>query len=108
MPEENKIAKVIGKLELVQQVGSAKENWLKVSGEDVMFACPKDEFSRYLITLIPEFYKWLKAFANNGDSDVIEKLRKDLKDYLNHKETLLGVYLNESDCAKLLEGDKNA
>lgn len=99
------VHKIISSLELVENI--SKPGWLKVSGEDLLFAKPKDEFTNELIRWIPEMYSWLKTFANNGNQEAIEKLREDLKTYLSQKESILAYYLQSSDFKKLLIGEND-
>lgn len=98
------VQSIMSKLELVESINNA-DNWLKISGEPIRFAQPADAFSTELIRMIPEFYSWLRAFANNGDQEVLKKLREDLKTYLGQKESILAYHLKSSKISNLLEND---
>lgn len=91
----SKISDVIAKLDLVQNISNA--GMLKVSGEDINFAQPVDEFSRYLIAEIPNLYRYLKLLSRTQSPELIE----DVKAYLDHFEGLGTTYLEQSDCNKL-------
>lgn len=99
------IQKLISKMELVENL--ARPGWLKVSGEEVYLAKTEDDFSKKLIRMIPEMYAWLRAFANNGNVEAVEKLREDLKIYLGQKESILAYHLQSSSFKNLL-GEDNA
>lgn len=91
----SKISNVISRLDLVQNINNT--GMLKVSGEDINFAKPVDEFSRYLIAEIPNLYRYLKLLSRTQSPELIE----DVKTYLEHFENLGMTYLEESDCKKL-------
>lgn len=93
--------KVLEKLELVQNINNA--GMLKVSGEPINFAAPVDEFSRYVISEIPNLFRFTKILANSKvlDEETKESLAEDAKLYIEHFEQLGDYYLKESQC-KLL------
>lgn len=91
----NHISEVINKLDLVQNINNA--GMLKVSGKDINFAAPVDEFSRYLISEIPNLYKYLKLLSRTQSPELVE----DVKAYLGQFENLGTAYLEQSDCKKL-------
>ena len=95
--------KILRKIELVQNV--SEPNVLKISGEDIKFARPVDEFSRYLISEIPNMFRYLKAASNlDGLSEESkESILSDIKAYVKQVETVSDIYLQESKCKELLE-----
>lgn len=97
----NKIENIMKKLILVQNINNA--GMLKVQGEDINFARPQDEFARYLIAEIPNFYWAIKKLTTMGkiDKDYQNDLVEDARAYLEHFESLAEVFLEESNCKTL-------
>lgn len=99
--------KIIQKMELVQNVSNGQ---IKQAGEDIYFS--GDEFSSHLIRSIPEMLIWLGKLANTGNPESMEALRQDLKLWIDQQETLLGIYLEDSNFKKLMgeedKGEDNA
>lgn len=95
--------KVIEKLELVQNINNA--GMMKVSGRDVNFASPVDEFSRYVISEIPNLYKYVKMMSNMRilTEETKKGLAEDAKIYIEHFESVGDSYLNESKCLELAQ-----
>lgn len=98
--------KVIEKLELVQNISNA--GMLKVSGEAIDFAAPVDEFSRYLISEIPNLYRYVKMMSNMKvlSEETKQGLAEDAKIYIEHFENLGDQFLKESKCKQLAILDK--
>ncbi|MBP5470111.1 MAG: hypothetical protein J6Z11_12800 [Candidatus Riflebacteria bacterium] len=94
--------KVIEKLELVQNINNA--GMLKVSGEAIDFAAPVDEFARYLISEIPNLFRYVKIMSNMKllDNETKNGLAEDAKIYIDHFESLGDQYLKESKCNQLV------
>jgi hypothetical protein len=88
------VKKVIKKLDLVENISNPR--MLKVSGQDLNFARYVDEFSGKLISEIPNIYNYLNILLYYGGNNR-EEVNSDVKEYLDHLETLLAVYLEESE-----------
>ena len=97
-----KISKMIQNLELVQNVSNPR--MMKVAGEDINFAQPVDEFSRLLISELPNLYKYVKIAARLNEVSEFNRteITADIDDYLNWLNTKLGALIEESDFKKLL------
>lgn len=99
--QKSETQKVIEKLELVQNINNS--GMLKVSGESINFASPVDEFSRYLISEIPNLYRYVKMMSNMKalSEETKDGLAEDAKLYIEHFEQLGDCYLKESNCRQL-------
>lgn len=106
MTEKSNTQKVIEKLELVQNING--EGMLKVSGEDINFAKPVDEFSRYIISEIPNLFKFVKMMSNMKvlTEEIKNSLAEDAAFYIEHFESVGDSYLNESKCIELISEGK--
>ena len=97
-----KISKMIQNLELVQNISNPR--MMKVAGEDINFAQPVDEFSRLLISELPNMYKYLKISARLNEVSEFNRteITADIDDYLNWLNSRLEVLVQESELKKLL------
>jgi hypothetical protein len=98
------VKQVIFRLDLVENISLPR--MLKVSGEDIQFGTYTDEFCRMLITEIPNFYKYLKMVTKINPDKITESGKaviEDTKDYIEHLEALLAIYLDESKCKQLVQ-----
>lgn len=98
-----KVSKIIQSLELVQNISNP--SMMKVAGEDINFAQPVDEFSRLLISEIPNLYKYVKIAARLGEVSEFNRteITADIDDYLNWLNSKLLTLIEESDMKKLIE-----
>lgn len=99
---KTKLSELMEKLNLVQEMG--KGNTLVTEGNNIAFATPADELSRYLIAEIPNLFRVAKmcAFSDGLDPETQKAIRADGQVYINQLETLAGVYLEESELKNLL------
>lgn len=75
-------------MELVQNISEPRT--IKISGTDIKVCSVKDgeEFFRYLISEIPNMYKFLKMVSKAAPDD-LDHLAGDIKAYVEHREAVL-------------------
>lgn len=93
-----KSSELLVEMELVQNI--ANPDILKISGTDITFAKPTDEFSRKVISEIPNMIRYLKMVSNLDTEAITEENRmeiiRDVKDYLGQFFTVADIYLRET------------
>lgn len=99
---KTKASEFMEKLALVQEMNG--DNTMKVCGTDIAFAVPADELARYIISEIPNLYRMAKIGSNQKclSLEQRDQICDDIKSYLSQFETLVEIYLNESDLRCLI------
>lgn len=94
---KTKASEFMEKLTLIQEMNG--DNTMKAFGTDIPFATPADELARYIISEIPNLYRMAKISSNEKglSEEDRNKLCEDAQSYLSQFDTLVEIYLNESE-----------
>lgn len=97
------VQKVMEKLELVQDLTGNPV--MKITGTNLRFATPEDEFSRFFISEIKNMFMVIKKAGHFQGLTMEEMLAisDDIKTYSEYLESAGEAYLLESKLKELLE-----